>query len=107
MSYLIAQGGFTVRRVLEATDLALRFPALTLGDPATLVTLARSDAEARDARRPWVSEPGASGAAQTQNADPRGRIGVRCIPGSLQTFRRSTPVPSKGTFRLAMLIPNS
>ena len=42
-----------------------------------------------------------------QNADPRTVIGVRYSPGSLQTFRRSTPVPSKGTFHLAVLIPNA
>ena len=26
---------------------------------------------------------------------------------ALQTFRRSTPAPSKGTFKLAVLIPNT
>jgi hypothetical protein len=35
--------------------------------------------------------------AMTKNADPQSRIGVRCTPDSFQTFRRSPPVPSKGT----------
>ncbi len=36
-------------------------------------------------------------------ADPQSRTGVRCTPDSFQTFRRSTPVPSKGTLHLAVL----
>ncbi len=45
--------------------------------------------------------------AMTKNADPQSRIGVRCTPDSFQTFRRSTPVPSKSTLHLAVLIPTA
>lgn len=89
----------------KAARPALHFLDVGPNEVASLVPL-RIDGEAISSYRPEFIVLRGKGLPQRGDADLPTGIGICSIPGPFRTIRRSTPVPSKGTSRLAMLIPD-